>query len=231
MKRTFLLFASLAVLAITAQAQRPGWYFSTAGEVIFSAAAINHNGDEGGSIVRFSPFFNSQNHLNKDLSENFGLYTGLNLRNVGFIYDHAGSDVRTKHRTYNIGVPVGVKLGPVDRTFLYAGYEIEFPINYKEKTFENERRTDRFNVWFSKRVPTFYHTVMAGVQFKGGANLKFKYYLTNFFNKDFTESSGGAQVKPYANFDVHVFYVSLSFDMLRGLEQFGVVETDEIRVY
>jgi len=231
MKKNLLLLITFITIGLTLQAQREKWYYSSAGEIIFSSATINHNGTEGGSVVRFSPVFNSQNHLNKDLSENFGIFTGLNLRNVGFIRKHEGTDIRTKHRNYNIGVPVGIKLGAMNKSFLYAGYEIEFPINYKEKTFENEKRTDRFNVWFSKRVPTFYHTVMAGIQFKGGANLKFKYYLTNFFNKDFTETVGGVQVKPYANTDVHVFYVSLSFDMLRSLEQIGVVEVTETRVY
>ena len=221
MKKTlYFILVLLATAPLILQAQSDEWYFSSAGEVIFSAATINNNGTEGGSIVRFSPFFNSQNHINRDFSRNLGMYSGMNLRNVGFIYDYPDGSKRTKHRTYNIGIPVGIKLGPADKTFLYAGYEIEFPINYKEKTFENEKRTDRFNVWFSKRVPTFYHTVMAGIQFKGGANLKFKYYLTNFFNKEYTETVGGSQIKPYADFDVHVFYVALSFDMLRGWEQF-----------
>lgn len=232
MQRFLISLASLLILfSLNAQAQKKKVYYTTAGELIFSAAAINNNGNEGGSILRFSPFFNSQNHINKDLNSAFGVFTGLNLRNVGFIYEHADGNTRTKHRNYNIGIPAGIKLGNVDATFLYAGYEIEFPINYKEKTFVNEKRTDRFNVWFSKRVPSFYHTVMAGIQFKGGANLKFKYYLTGFFNKDFTETINGIPMKPYANMDVHVFYVSLSFDMLRGLEQFGVVEPSEIKVY
>jgi hypothetical protein len=57
---------------------------------------------------------------------------------------------------------------------------------------------------------------MVGVQFKGGTNLKFKYYLTGFFNKNFTETKNGVQTKPYENFDANVFYVSLNYNLFKN---------------
>ena len=50
---------------------------------------------------------------------------------------------------------------------------------------------------------------MAGVQLPYGATLKFKYYLTNFFDEDFTENDGqGGTYKPYENVNVNIFYFS-----------------------
>lgn len=56
---------------------------------------------------------------------------------------------------------------------------------------------------------------MAGVQLPYGATLKFKYYLTNFFNKNYTRSDGS---KPYENADYNVFYFSLSFALLKNAD-------------
>lgn len=61
--------------------------------------------------------------------------------------------------------------------------------------------------------PTFYHTLFIGVGLVEGTQLKFKYYLTNWFNKNYTDATGA---QPYANFDANVFYLSLSFQILRG---------------
>jgi len=153
---------------------------------------------------------------NFDFGKAAGLFTGLAIRNVGFIEDFPETGLRKKYRTYNLGIPVGLKLGSMGGTHLYAGYEIEFPTNYKEKTFINERKDDKFNVWFTSRVPAFYHTVLVGVQFKYGFNLKFKYYLTNFFNQSYSEVNDlGETVYPFADKDVRMFYFSLSFNLFR----------------
>jgi hypothetical protein len=101
------------------------------------------------------------------------------------------------------------------KVFFFAGYEIEFPFNYKEKTFENEVKTDKFNVWFSKRVPAYYHTVFAGVQFPYGISLKFKYYLSEFFNQDFREFDGS---QPYKGLKTNVFYFSIRTSLFKGTQ-------------
>jgi hypothetical protein len=60
---------------------------------------------------------------------------------------------------------------------------------------------------------------MAGLQLPYGATLKFKYYLTNFFNKDYSASDGqGGTIKPYQNMEVNVFYFSLSFGLLKNAD-------------
>src|SRR5688572_20525906 len=190
-------------------------YTTTSGELIFSFASINNAGNEEGGIMRFSPVINIQNWVNFDKSEKLGFFTGLSVRNVGFIYD-VDETTRKKYRTYNIGIPLGVKIGDLSDKFLFFGYELEIPVNYKEKTFVDEDKQEKKNYWFTSRVPTFSHSLMAGIQLPYGATLKFKYYLTNFFDKDFTASDGqGGTYKPYENVDVNIFYFSLSFGLLK----------------
>jgi len=69
-----------------------------------------------------------------DINNNFGLLFGAAIRNVGFIYNvQDGTGTKKKFRNYDFGIPVGVKVGNMRKTFFFAGYEIEFPLNYKEK--------------------------------------------------------------------------------------------------
>ena len=210
--------ASIAFLLLStaSNAQTKEWYFTSGGEWIFSSAILDVNGSDEGAIVRFSPFFNAQGLANYDFSDNAGVFTGLAVRNVGFIYDVPDTALRFKFRTYNIGVPLGFKVGSMNGTLFFAGYEIELPINYKEKRFENEKKEDKFNVWFSDRNEPFYQSVMAGMQFKFGTGIKFKYYLTNFHNEDFEEEKDGVTYKPYDGLKSNVIYVSLSFAMFKN---------------
>jgi hypothetical protein len=220
MKKSILLSVSILMLCLTGiHAQNTSKSYLTSGpEFIFSFAQIDNNGDESGNVMRFSAFFHLQGYYNYDFNNTVGLFAGLALRNVGFIYNTPVAGQKKKYRTYNIGIPVGFKLGSMERAHFYAGYELEFPVNYKEKTFNNERKDDKFNVWFSNRVPVIYNTVLFGVQFPYGFNLKFKYYLTNFFNQDYSEvNQDGITEYPYANMDVQIFYVSLNFNMSRKM--------------
>lgn len=209
------LFTMLCVAGlITVHAQEKKVYTTTSGEIIFSAANISLNGEEEGSVVRFSPVFNFQNWVNIDKSDHFGIFTGLSVRNVGVIYD-IDNTTRIKARTYNLGIPIGIKLGNLSGKFLFAGYELEFPINYKEKIFNDGSKDEKRSIWFSDRTNTLNHSIMAGIQLPYGATIKFKYYLTNFYNKDFRASDG---TRPYANTDINVFYISLNFGLLKDTE-------------
>ena len=205
-------------------------YLSVAGEINFSGAKIiTESGEEGGNILRFAPWFNIQFINNWD-KKNHGLFAGFTIRNIGFIYENGNE--KWKARTYNAGIPIGFKWGDMDGTFLYFGYEFEMPFNYKEKYFNNESKDRKFNVWFSDRVNQFTHAGFVGFNFKGGFNIKAKYYFTEFFNPDFDNSSitetkdirypgnGLANndpnyVAPREYLTVNVFYVALSWNMFR----------------
>lgn len=226
-KSNLLIVLSLLFISFGVRAQQEDTYVTTGGEWIFSFGGTDNDG-----AIRFSPVVNFQINLNKDLNDRFGFYSGVAVRNVGFIWDDPDSaQIRKKFRTYNIGVPLGIKLGDLNGMMLFGGYELEIPFNYKEKTFVNEKKEDKFNVYFSDRVPSIYHSVFAGIQFYSGLSLKFKYYLTNFHNQSYTEIVNGVEVMPYQNLDSNVFYLSLNFSLFRNTEfQYKRIDRDVTRV-
>jgi hypothetical protein len=182
---------------------------------------VDYNGTDGKTIMRWAPVLNLQGFLNYDINDNFGLYTGLAVRNVGYIMDNyvdrEEHTVKKKFRTYNIGIPVGLKVGHLKKFFVYAGYDFEFPFHYKEKTFKDESKTKNVATFFSKRVEQFQHGVVAGIQFKYGFNLKFKYYFSEFHNQDYPESD---DYQPYAGLKSNVLYISLNFNIFRNTDFF-----------
>lgn len=220
MLRTTIMFAAVMLIAgvhaqtpaPTSIAPGPGEaYFTRSGEWIFSVPMLDVNGSDRGAVLRFSPFWNAQGMLNYDLSPQFGTFVGLSIRNQGFIYQLPDTAVRYKFRTYNLGLPVGVKVGRMNGMLLYLGYELELPFNYKEKRFENEKKEDKFNVWFSDRTEPLFHSVFIGFQGPGSVNLTVRYYLTNFHNQDFTETKDGVTYKPYDGLNANLLTVSLGF--------------------
>ena len=102
-------------------------------------------------------------------------------------------------------------------TYIYGGYEIEFPFNYKEKTFVNEEK-EKFSTWFSERT-SIQQSFLVGIQLPQGANLKFKYYFTNFYKTSYSElDEDGATVKPYENFNANVYWISLNIVLFKGTD-------------
>lgn len=212
MKKFKLLVPAFVLLAFThAHAQDQKVYTTTAIEYLFSWSDVTDNGQELTGPIRFAPVFNFQNAVNKDFSEKFGGYLGLSLNNVGFIYD-VDANTKKKVRTYNLGIPVGIKIGNVNGAHIFGGYVVEFPLNYKEKTFIDEEKT-KFNTWFSERTQ-IQQAIVAGIQFPYGANIKFKYYFTDFYKKGYTDSTG----QPYENFSGNAMVLSLGIVFLRGSE-------------
>jgi hypothetical protein len=211
------LVALLYLLLVHVAVGQKAVYTTTGGEWIFSSADVKINGANANSIIRFSPVFNFQTQVHRDFSNKIGLMTGIGFRNVGFIYDDPfNTKTRYKARTYNIGIPIALKFGDMNGMYFFAGYELEIPINYKEKKFVNEDKVDVSNYWFNGRVPAVYNTLFAGVQLPEGLQLKFKYYVTNFYNKTYQAVDGSGNLYQPYNFDVNVFYVSISFQILKG---------------
>lgn len=216
--KTIVTFFSLLILTgfTLSHAQENSLYVTSYFEFPFTWSNASDNGQDLDGTLRFTPFFNFGNNLNLDFSGKAGAYLGWNIHNTGFIYDE-DENTRKKVRNYYLGIPVGLKFGDMTSTYFYGGYEIEFPFNYKEKTFINEQKT-KFSTWFSDRS-ALQQSVTACVQFPYGTGLKFKYYFTNFYKQSYTESDGlGSTVKPYENFNANIFMVSLTFEMSRGTE-------------
>jgi hypothetical protein len=220
MKKFIFMIFCCAVIAASGYSQSKEPYWTTGGEMIFSFASIQDHGVDASSTMRWSPVINIQSMLNKDLSDKFGLFTGLAVRNVGYIYDHytdPATDVeyKKKFRTYNLALPVGVKIGNLNGMFIYGGYEIELPFVYKEKTFDGGDKIRKTVGWFSNRVEMFQHGPLVGIEFPYGFNVKFKYYLSEFHNQNFTNSDGS---KPYAGLKSNIWYFSLSYALFKNLD-------------
>ncbi len=214
-----LTSAALVLVAFAARGQYmppPGVvYLTSGGECILSWAVLDAAGDDRGSVVRCSPFFNMGMLANMDLSDHAGLFIGLTVGNEGFIRAVPDTALRFKYRTYDLGVPVGLKFGRMNEALFFAGYSIELPVNYKEKRFANEKKEDKFNVWFSDRTAPFFQTVFAGVQLGSGICVKVKYHLTSFHDQDFTSTANGISTKPYDGLKANIFSVSLGLDLFR----------------
>ena len=158
--------------------------------------------------LRFTCFLNVGFTFNFNLNRHLGIYTGIDVKNVGFIEDNAGGET-VKRRSYNIGAPIGIKIGnmAVKKTYLFLGGGADAPFNYREKTFSVRDQKTKFSEWFSQRTPSVMPYVFAGFAINHGFTLKGQYYPGNFLNPNFT--TNGA--KPYDGYDVHLILVSLGY--------------------
>jgi len=213
------LFATLFVFTAHAQLKR---YTSSSGEMIFSFANIAKQGNAIDSRLRWSPVFNGQVLLNYDFNKTSGLFHGLALRNVGFIYEIPGTDTLKKFRSYNVGVPIGFKLGNLKRgLFLYAGYEFEIPFHYKEKTFVNEEKKERIRSWFTNRQNWYTQSLFVGINFPKGINLKFKYYINEFFNPNYIQTLSGGKSNLFQSFNVNIFYFAVDWNVFKDIKEYN----------
>jgi hypothetical protein len=92
MNKSFFIFLCATTIATLAIGQEHSEakikpYMTTGGEVIFSLAHLSIDQSEQGTPLRFSPVFNAQMWIHVDKNEHFGFFSGMTLRNVGFIYD------------------------------------------------------------------------------------------------------------------------------------------------
>jgi len=222
-KRITLSLFLLLVISFKGTGQSKNTYVTSGLELIFSWAQISDNGRTESADFRFAPIVNLQSFIHKDFSERFGIYSGLAVRNVGYIYGHyktpvsptnsLSTTVEKRFRSYNLGIPVAIKFGNLSKFFIYGGYELEIPFLYKEKMYEGGDKTDKITGWFSDRQQSLYHSVLVGIQFPYGMNLKFKYYLTEFHNQNYVANDG---TKPYAGMLSNVFYISLNSMLFRN---------------
>ncbi len=219
MRHFSILFIFMLLLSVNVFSQKKS-YVTSGLEMIFSLANIEDNGVSESSTLRWAPVFNFQSMLNRDISSRAGLFTGIAVRNVGYIYDGyfdpaSENTYKKKFRSYNLAVPFGIKIGNLDKMFIYGGYEVELPFLYKEKTFEGGDKISKITGWFSSREELFQHGFLVGIQFPYGANLKFKYYLSEFHNRNYTDAGG---YKPYEGLKSNIFYFSLSYYLFKNFD-------------
>jgi len=228
----YLLFSLLLLGAVSAAAQdkpdpKVDIYSTNGGELIFSFADVENAGADVTNILRFSAFFHAGQKWHFDFGNNFGMFTGYGIRNVGFItenddimeaefdeYMGEGDELKVKRRSYSLGVPLGIKLGNFDRgAYVYGGAELDLMFNYKAKLFVDGDKEEKFNEWFSDRTNLLNPSLFGGVQFPGGVNLQFRYYLLNFLDQDFSQRVDGGLRRPFEAVDSRMFYISIFFNL------------------
>lgn len=220
MRKSLILGSIFIALAGTIKAQ--DIYTSTGGEMIFQMSQADRAGSPLPTNLRWTVFLHMGQYVNVDFNNNFGLYTGLALRNVGFIMNEheigpfGPQLVKHIFRTYNLGVPLVLKFGSLtNHLYFFGGVEYEWQFHLKHKYWPsgNGSRSNekvKYTSWFTDEVRFFVPSVMVGVQFPEGINLKFKYYLQEMLNKNYVNSIG---VRPYEDLNVKLFYLSLSVNI------------------
>jgi len=209
-KRDTIIFVAVIFLALFAsRVQAQDVYGITSGELLFQSGSIEQNGEDMNTNLRFTLWFHLGEYVHLDVSKNIGFFTGIGVRNVGFITEE--NDITTKYRSYMLGAPIALKLGSFkDNFFVYGGAEYEWMFHFKQKTFVDDQKI-KYSEWFSNRTPSFIPSVFAGIQFPYGLNVKFKYYLDNFLNHDYQGSGDYADYTTFTN--TQVWYISVSFQI------------------
>ena len=64
-------------------------------------------------VPRYTYFFNMGSEYNYAVGNNFSVFTGLNMKNIGVIMKM--DTVKYKHRVYTVGAPLGFKIHSTDR--------------------------------------------------------------------------------------------------------------------
>ena len=209
MKLILLIPAFLLITTLFLNAQ--GIYSTTSGEVIFQSSSVEKDNTDMNTNMRFTLFFHLGEFIHFDLTDNIGFFSGLGVRNVGLITEE--NDIKIKYRTYNLGIPLAIKVGSFDKNlYLFGGAEYEWMFAFKQKVFENDEKT-KYVEWFSNRTPHFIPSVFAGIQFPYGMQVKFRYYLDNYLNHNYI---GSSTYSDYTSFNkTQVWYISFSY-MIRN---------------
>ncbi len=181
-------------------------YTASTGETIFSFAPVTADPLNTGTVVRFTPFFNFGQQVHFDFSNSFGIFSGLNIRNVGIITDLT-EEVRVKQRTYNLGIPIAFKVGDVEGWRFTGGFEAEFAFAYKQKVYVNGEKR-KSSAWFDDRVEIFQPSVFVEVVGKEGNFIRFKYYLNDYLSQDQMLNVEGLDFNPT---DSNMFYISVGY--------------------
>lgn len=221
----FALICSLCQLAVFAQDTttvlkpaklRQHIYPSVGGDgPILNFADVKYDGEHVSTTPRFTLFFNMGRNYNYDFSKYVGIFSGINLKNIGIITKADDTqDIKLKRRVYTLGIPFGIKIGDVrgQNFFFFLGGQYDLAFNYKEKQFVDGRKVKKFNEWFSDRTPLLMPSLFAGFRFYPGIGLKVQYYPNDFFNKDYKQTIAGVTTYPYRNTTSKMFFVTLTYD-------------------
>lgn len=189
MKKRLLL--SLSLLCIQTilfgqSSKKPYGVFEN--KTLFQIGMIEDSaGNSQSSILRFAPFANYTLQAHKDFTNSLGVYTGIGLKNVGFIYKPNDTlNSKVKSRAYSISIPLGLKYGNMeDDKYFYLAAELLVQFDYKEKAFSNGGdKSKRKNLYNNNPINAFNYSAMIGYNYKG-FTIGAEYTLGDFYNSGY----------------------------------------------
>ena len=212
MKKHFVLLIAISLLFNQTVSSQEVYSVSSS-ELLFQFASIeNPNLPDITNKLRFTLFLHYGQYWHVDINNTMGFYSGMAIRNVGFIYNTTDPS-KTIRRSFTAGIPLSFKLGAFDKhLYLMGGGEYELLFHYRARIGDSNERDGsviKEGEWFSNKTKRFVPSVFAGVQFPGGVNVKFKYYLQGFLNEEYSGPDLGG-VSDFSDFtQLDMFYVSV----------------------
>jgi len=209
------IFGTLFFSSALAQEKKSGKkYWLSASEFIFSGSELEATGGplitsiDINPVLRFSGFFHLQQQFHIDFNKNFGIFTGVGVRNVGMI-NELNDSIKIKQRVYSLGVPLALKLGALPNKFhVNIGGELEFFFHYKQKVFYEDEKFKK-NEWVSDKVNLLNPSVFLDLHSGKGAYVRVKYYLLDFLVKDKQEIKINGIAYNYFPDTSKLFYISV----------------------
>jgi hypothetical protein len=185
MKKIMTLF--LGIVSIHAAVAQNKMYGVFENKTLFSLGMVEMTSLDGKTtispdkVLRFAPYFNMTLQAHKDFGNVFGLYAGIGVRNQGFIMKDSLDNAR-KHRAYGINVPVGLKIGNMEKeTYFYVEGQVLWMFDYKEKTFQGKTKSKSKP---SGAVEPIQYLGAAGINIKG-FTIGVEYSFSDFFKSDY----------------------------------------------
>ena len=191
-------------------------YFSTQMDGYILSTAMYGDTKPGNSNIgtpRFTAFLHIGATAHINFNSHVGLFSGLGIKNIGFIEKFDNSDSTVKRRVYTIGLPLGLKVGNMFGNYAMIGGGVDFPFHFKEKGFVKRSNKVKEGEWFGQQTAAVMPYVFVGAHFKPGINVKLQYYPTNFLNQDYQKTVNGVTTQPYANYEVNLAMVTLGIDI------------------
>lgn len=166
------------------------------------------NTSRNGSL-RFSFFPNIEYHRNLYLNNYILFYAGLSFDNCGI---SVKDSIRRTYRYLALGVPLGFKFKLKNNKVNFRlGGGVEFPFHFKIKEYYDAGKQKEAE-YFSKQLNQVqpYISASAGYTF---IQLRFKYFISDFFNPDYETETLGVKIKPYKNITAQPIEISLVIGM------------------
>ncbi len=197
----FLLIMLMAPLF--GQQKSPKPYIATDGEMIFGFNQLTVPDQFFDRKMRFSFFPHLDFTVHKDFNKYMGIYAGIGHQNIGLRFEDS---VKKMHRSLVVNAPIGLKFGNFEKgVFLFGGVDFGYFYHYKQRYSVGE---DKFVIkeFNSDRINNTNWAWFVGMELPGGLNLRFKYYMNDFFNQGYTNEIGAM---PYAGASSRIWYISI----------------------